>query len=197
MPGDAAESELLNRVTSEEKPMPPKGDPLTPEQVAKLKAWIEQGAKYEEHWAYVKPVRETVSETQEQGLAAQRHRRLGTGPTGTGRYGAVAGSGQGDAVAARQPRPDRPAADVAGTGRLPRGRIARAPMKKRWIACWRRRPTANRWPATGSTWPATPTPTAMRKTTAAAPGPTAIGSSTPSTRTCRSMSLPSSRLPAI
>ncbi len=60
--GDAAKSELLNRVSSEEKPMPPKGDPLTPEQVAKLKAWIEQGAKYEEHWAYVKPVEKPLPE---------------------------------------------------------------------------------------------------------------------------------------
>ena len=56
VPGNAAKSELLNRVASEEKPMPPKSAPLTPEQIAKLKAWIEQGAKYEEHWAYVKPV---------------------------------------------------------------------------------------------------------------------------------------------
>jgi hypothetical protein len=57
VPGDVAESELIHRVTASEakKRMPPKGDPLTPNQVAVLKTWIEQGAKYEEHWAYVKP----------------------------------------------------------------------------------------------------------------------------------------------
>src|SRR5947209_9309025 len=59
VPGKSADSELLRRVTSPEKTerMPPTGDPLSPVQVAKLKAWIDQGAKYEEHWAYVKPVR--------------------------------------------------------------------------------------------------------------------------------------------
>ena len=62
VPGDVAKSELLIRVTSQEKPMPPKGDPLTPEQIAKLKGWIEQGAKYEEHWAYVKPVQKPLPE---------------------------------------------------------------------------------------------------------------------------------------
>ena len=61
-PGDAAHSELFLRVTATERRMPPKGDPLTPEQIAVLKAWIDQGAKYEEHWAYVKPVRKPFPE---------------------------------------------------------------------------------------------------------------------------------------
>lgn len=59
VPGDHAKSAVIERVTSDDKRerMPPKGDPLTPDQVAKLKAWIDQGAKYEEHWAYVQPAR--------------------------------------------------------------------------------------------------------------------------------------------
>ena len=100
--------------------MPPKGDPLTPEQIAKLKAWIDQGAKYEEHWAYVKPVQTAVPRSQEHGMGAQRHRPVRAGPAGAGRVGAVARGGQADAAAPRQPRPDRPAADVARNGRLPR-----------------------------------------------------------------------------
>ncbi len=56
-PGKIEQSELLRRVTAAgDDRMPPKGERLKPEQTAKLKAWIEQGAKYEEHWAYVKPV---------------------------------------------------------------------------------------------------------------------------------------------
>ncbi len=57
--GKSAQSLLIERVTAAEasERMPPKGEPLTPEQIAKLKTWIDQGAKYEEHWAYVKPVR--------------------------------------------------------------------------------------------------------------------------------------------
>ncbi|MFL5242961.1 MAG: PSD1 and planctomycete cytochrome C domain-containing protein [Gemmataceae bacterium] len=58
VPGKSGESLLVERITAKDadERMPPKGQPLTPEQVATLKAWIDQGAKYEEHWAYVKPV---------------------------------------------------------------------------------------------------------------------------------------------
>ena len=60
VPGKADESQLIERVSAgadDPRHMPPRGEPLKPEQVAKLRAWIDQGAKYEEHWAYVKPVR--------------------------------------------------------------------------------------------------------------------------------------------
>ncbi len=59
VPGKSADSALIQRVCSPEKSerMPPTGAPLSPTQIAKLKAWIDQGAPYEEHWAYVKPVR--------------------------------------------------------------------------------------------------------------------------------------------
>jgi hypothetical protein len=61
VPGKSDESELIERVSSplEDERMPPKGKgkPLTKREIATLKAWIDQGAKYEEHWAYVKPKR--------------------------------------------------------------------------------------------------------------------------------------------
>jgi hypothetical protein len=61
VPGKSAESELLRRVSSDDdnERMPPqgKGDRLTPDQIAKLRLWIDQGAHWQEHWAYVKPVR--------------------------------------------------------------------------------------------------------------------------------------------
>src|SRR5262249_13710218 len=61
VPGKSDESELIERVTSplQSERMPPKGKApaLTRVEVAKLRAWIDQGARYEEHWAYVKPVR--------------------------------------------------------------------------------------------------------------------------------------------
>ena len=60
VPGDAAASELLARVTSDEPGvrMPPEAShkkPLTNEQVDLLRKWIDQGAKYEKHWAFVPP----------------------------------------------------------------------------------------------------------------------------------------------
>jgi Protein of unknown function (DUF1553)/Protein of unknown function (DUF1549)/Planctomycete cytochrome C len=59
VPGNSEDSRLLEKVLAKgpSQRMPPKGDPLTPNQIATLKRWIEQGAKYEEHWAYVKPAR--------------------------------------------------------------------------------------------------------------------------------------------
>jgi mono/diheme cytochrome c family protein len=59
VPGKAKESQLIERVgagNDDPRHMPPKGERLKPEQIAKLTAWIDQGAKYEEHWAYVKPL---------------------------------------------------------------------------------------------------------------------------------------------
>jgi hypothetical protein len=61
VPGKPGESELLARVTATEAglrmPPPGKGEALSPEQVAVLRKWIEQGANYEEHWSFVKPAR--------------------------------------------------------------------------------------------------------------------------------------------
>ena len=57
VPGKPQESLLLERVSTGDPDdrMPLKGDPLSSEEIAKLKAWIEDGAKYEEHWAYQRP----------------------------------------------------------------------------------------------------------------------------------------------
>lgn len=74
VPGKSAESILVQRVLSSDpdEMMPPKGERLTPEQVALLKAWIDQGAKMPEalagaetrHWAYAAPVRHPVPKVQ-------------------------------------------------------------------------------------------------------------------------------------
>jgi hypothetical protein len=60
-PGDLDGSLVWQRMTAEEnsKRMPPDGkaEPLTKKQIATLKAWIEQGAKWEEHWSFLPPVK--------------------------------------------------------------------------------------------------------------------------------------------
>ncbi len=52
-------SELIRRVTGQGAIMPPAEGhkALTAAQIATLKRWITQGAAYEQHWAYIPPVR--------------------------------------------------------------------------------------------------------------------------------------------
>ena len=65
VPGKPDQSEILKRVVldaADSESMPPKriGKRLTAKEVATLKTWIEQGAKYAQHWSYVKPERPAV-----------------------------------------------------------------------------------------------------------------------------------------
>jgi len=48
VPGDSGKSLLIRLVSGldPDRPMPPKGDRLTPEQIGILRAWIDQGAKW-------------------------------------------------------------------------------------------------------------------------------------------------------
>ncbi|MGB0767993.1 MAG: DUF1549 domain-containing protein [Phycisphaeraceae bacterium] len=57
VPGDLEKSESWFRINDELDPMPPKKSHkvLTAEQKDLIKRWIEQGAEYEPHWAYVAP----------------------------------------------------------------------------------------------------------------------------------------------
>ena len=61
VPGDPESSEILRRVTSDNPsyrmPPPEKGEALSAEEIASLRAWIAQGAEYEKHWSYMPPVR--------------------------------------------------------------------------------------------------------------------------------------------
>ena len=58
LPGDAAGSALLERITShsEWERMPPEGDRLTADEVRLLSDWIDGGANWEAHWAFEEPV---------------------------------------------------------------------------------------------------------------------------------------------
>jgi hypothetical protein len=59
VPGRPGESELIRRITSTDadERMPPKEahKVLSSLEVATLVKWIEQGAKYKQHWAYIPP----------------------------------------------------------------------------------------------------------------------------------------------
>src|ERR1700760_3016430 len=61
VPGKSADSLLYQRISapSAARRMPPQSShkSLTPAQVAKLKLWIDQGAAWQEHWAFRAPVK--------------------------------------------------------------------------------------------------------------------------------------------
>ena len=95
VPGDADASELISRVSSDDpdERMPPpasKKPPLTKEQIELLRKWINAGAKYEPHWAYIPPKRPDVPDVKQTAwprndidrflLARQEQQGLGPGP---------------------------------------------------------------------------------------------------------------------
>lgn len=57
VPGDANHSELIRRITSNdpEVRMPYKEEPLTKSEIDVLTRWINEGAEWGDHWAYVAP----------------------------------------------------------------------------------------------------------------------------------------------
>jgi hypothetical protein len=65
VPGDPDASELFVRISSTDTAirMPPPSSnipPMTEEEIAIIKKWIKQGAKYEPHWAFISPVKKPV-----------------------------------------------------------------------------------------------------------------------------------------
>lgn len=60
IPGKPDQSELMKRVTCTDPddimPKPERGPALKPTEIAKLRQWITEGAKWEEHWAFEKPI---------------------------------------------------------------------------------------------------------------------------------------------
>ncbi len=67
--GDPDASYMIEKVLSTDPavrmPPPEHGPALTPRQVALLKKWIEQGAPWEEHWAFVPPSAPTVPQLED------------------------------------------------------------------------------------------------------------------------------------
>lgn len=66
VPGDPMQSQVFLRISSEDSTwrMPPAGSnlSLTPREIRLIKKWIEQGARYEPHWAFVPPKQQPLPE---------------------------------------------------------------------------------------------------------------------------------------
>jgi len=63
-PGDLDGSLVWQRISTDnaDERMPPAGDvlPLTKPHIATIKAWIEQGAKWDDHWSFLPPRKPVV-----------------------------------------------------------------------------------------------------------------------------------------
>ncbi|MEX0703325.1 MAG: DUF1553 domain-containing protein [Planctomycetales bacterium] len=61
VPGQAAESEMYRRIAAEDEftrmPPPDSGKSLSKDEIDLLRRWIDQGAEYQGHWAFVPPRR--------------------------------------------------------------------------------------------------------------------------------------------
>jgi hypothetical protein len=66
IPGDPEHSEMMRRIlsTDPEERMPYKEEPLSQHDIDVLAAWIEQGAKWGDHWAYVAPKKIEIPESE-------------------------------------------------------------------------------------------------------------------------------------
>jgi mono/diheme cytochrome c family protein len=69
VPSEPEKSELVRRIftSDEDDQMPPPSAklPLTQQQRETLKAWIKAGAKYQTHWAFVKPAQSPLPTVKE------------------------------------------------------------------------------------------------------------------------------------
>lgn len=74
--GRAGESELYRRVATDnaDERMPPADShrPLSPIQIAKLRQWIDEGAVWRDHWAYVPPTRPELPAVDDAAAVADR-----------------------------------------------------------------------------------------------------------------------------
>ena len=73
MPGDPDASELMARVTSTdpETRMPYHAPPLPPQQIALLRQWIKEGAKWQDYWAFVPPEPQPLPKVKRAGWVRQ------------------------------------------------------------------------------------------------------------------------------
>ena len=165
--------------------------PLTPEQVAAFRAWIEAGAPYPDEplaapargpdWWSLRPIRrpDVRRDGRDRGLGPHPDRRLRPRQAE-----ASTGSARPPRPTARRLirrltlRPDRPAADPRG-GRGVRRRPGPPTPTSGWsTACSPRPTTASAGAGTGSTWSGSARATATRRTCRGpTPGPTATTSS--------------------
>lgn len=165
--GDPTASQMIQRITSPNKAnrMPPvySGLKLTDAEIAVLRNWVMEGAKWQKHWAFIPPVRPDLPAVKN---AAWVRNPIDAFVLAKLEREALAPSPE----AARETLLRRVSLDLTG---LPPSiaemdaflKISRPKLtKKRWTDSWPRRVTESGWPPAGSTPPGTPIPTAISST---------------------------------
>lgn len=75
--GDADGSEVIRRITSHDAdlqmPPPSLNKPLSSAQVRKLREWIDQGANFAQHWAFQKPAKATLPQSEGTQIDGSEH----------------------------------------------------------------------------------------------------------------------------
>ncbi len=200
VPGHPDQSELWRRITTDDEsemmPPPDSHRALKPEQKQLLKRWIEQGAAYDKHWSFIPPVKADVPEVSDKSWPRNEIDNFILDRLDAEKLSPCSRSRSPHADPPPLARPHRPAALGRRCRSLRRRRRPERLRKTRRLAFSPAPTSANAWPSSGSTPPATPTPTATRSTAAVTFGCGATGSSTPSTRTCRTTSSSASNSPA-
>ena len=116
VPGDPDASELMARVTSKdpETRMPYHGPPLQPQQIALLREWIKQGAKWQDYWAFIPPKPQPLPQVKHAELGAPTPGSIYSGAAREGRAATGSRGNQVRVVAPSITRPDRIAAHPPG-----------------------------------------------------------------------------------
>jgi mono/diheme cytochrome c family protein len=77
VPGKSGESKLIERVSSDDPehrmPPPKTGKRLKPDQIALIQQWIDQGARWTQHWAWVAPRRPAIPKVHDASWATTRN----------------------------------------------------------------------------------------------------------------------------
>ena len=200
VPGNADRSELVRRIraTNVDERMPPESThkTLSPQQMAILEQWIENGAEYQPHWAFIAPAAADGPGRHERGRR-ERDRPLRSRAARPRRLEAFRRGRQGDADQSRHADADGPAADARRSRRVRRRHGTRRLRTAHRPAARLDARTPSTWRATGSTSPASARRTAFSTTTTTGCcGRGATGSSTRSRATGRSTSSARGRSPA-
>jgi mono/diheme cytochrome c family protein len=125
IPGEPAASLLVKLMhsdkASEIMPPPESHKTMDADEIAILEKWIEQGAEYQDHWAFIPPTKADLPDAGKD-WASQSARPLHRRQTPAEQPRAQPPRGPRPLLPPPPPRPNRFAADFAGTRRVPRSR---------------------------------------------------------------------------